>query len=63
MEPKSANVTGEKIEREVQKHVFEHRIHWGYVALGAAVVVVVWFLSREFADGPKNQDTPPGMEV
>lgn len=64
MEPDPANVSGEKLQKEVQKHVFEHRIHWGYVALGIAGLAVVWILSREFGSGSqKNEDDAIGTEV
>lgn len=47
MEPLPENVSGEVVE----SHAFEHRVDWGHVALGIAVVYVAWKLSRMLDEG------------
>ena len=60
MEPEPSNISGEKIE----KHVFEHRVDWGYVAVGIAVIAVAWFAYQLMADpSPKNQEESLRTEV
>lgn len=65
MEPNPENVSGEKLEKEIQKHVFEHSVDWGQVALGAAGIAVAYVAYRLLVveSDPKNEDGPLGTEV
>lgn len=44
-DPTPQNITGEK----VQRHVFKHKIQWGYVAMAVAVIYVVMRVGPMFA--------------
>jgi len=48
MEPNPENVSGEV----VRKHSFEHRINWGHVALGLAVIYLAYHGVR-LVDSPE----------
>ena len=64
MEPNPENVSGEKVQKEVQKHVFEHSVDWGHVALGVAGIVLAYVLYQLLVESdPKNEDAPLGTEV
>lgn len=51
IDPVRENIDGEMIET----HSFEHRIDWGYVALGLAAIFVVWKVSVAL-DGGKDDE-------
>jgi hypothetical protein len=60
-DPHPENIGGSK----VQKHVFEHSMNWGHIALAVAVLVVVWKVAPVLAsdDEEKDQDLAFGTEV
>lgn len=65
MEPNPENVNGEKIQKEVQKHVFEHSVEWGQVMLGIAGIALIYVLYQLLIvdSSPKNEDPSLGTEV
>lgn len=59
-DPKPENIDGQK----VQRHVFEHTVNWGYVALAIAVILVAWQIGlidvgtsdKELNEGPHQTE-------
>lgn len=55
-DPPRENITGQK------KHVFKHEVNWGYVAIGAVVILLLWYfdplgrLSRRGDDREESAD-------
>lgn len=51
-DPAPENITGEIVERHTYSHEIQHRIPWGYVAVGVGLTALAWVLYRSFlADG------------
>lgn len=60
-DPIQENIEG----RKQVAHTVEHRINWGYVALGVAGIVAMWVVYQSITAGndPKNEDTGLSTEV
>lgn len=56
MEPEPENVSGEI----VRKHSFEHRINWGYLVLGLALLYIAYHGVRLV--GSAESDVESGSE-
>lgn len=55
-EPSPENITGEIVERHTYSHEIQHRIPWGYVAMGVGLTALAWVLYRAFvADGETGE--------
>lgn len=50
-DPSPENITGSK----QVSHVVEHKINWGHVAIGLAVIFVVWKMSG-LLEGEASED-------
>lgn len=57
-DPHPENITGSK----TVSHVVEHRINWGQVALGIALIYVVWAARRAVA-AHSGEEQSAGDEV
>lgn len=56
-DPAPENITGEKVEKHVFSHDVQHKVNWGHVSLGVAVVVLVWVVSRWYQNREDDDES------
>jgi hypothetical protein len=56
MEALPENVDGHKVESHRFEHQVQHSVNWGYVALAAVGLALIWKLGLLTAGEPNNED-------